>query len=256
MSVTVISLQSGSSGNCLYVEAAGVRLLLDAGISGRQAEQRLAAHGIDIRRVDALVLSHDHRDHVRAAGIFQRKYGLPLHATAPTLAACRWCLGPLEEVVTFQAGATLDFGAIQVQTCPTPHDAADGVVLVVQTAGARVGVLTDLGHAFAELPALVQSLDAVVLESNYDPQLLAAGRYPPHLKQRIAGPGGHISNLEAAALLAGCDGNLQWACLAHLSEQNNRPELALAASRRRVGPDRILHVASRYEAGALLQVAD
>jgi len=255
MGITVIPLQSGSNGNCIYVEAAGVRLLLDAGISGRQAEQRLAARGVDIRRVDGVILSHDHIDHVRSAGIFQRKFGLPLYATVPTFRACAWSLGRLDRVEHFFAGATLDFGATKVHTCPTPHDAADGVGLVIETGGVRVGVLTDLGHPFAALQSLLASLDAVVLESNYDADLLATGPYPPFLKQRIAGPGGHLSNDEAAELLAGCDGRLQWACLAHLSEQNNRPDLALGTARRRLGRDRNLHVASRYEVGQPLRVA-
>ncbi|MFO7653487.1 MAG: MBL fold metallo-hydrolase [Candidatus Krumholzibacteriia bacterium] len=255
MSITVIPLQSGSCGNCVYVESAGVRLLFDAGISGRQAEQRLAACGVDIRRVDAVVLTHDHGDHVRCAGVFQRKFGLPLHVTERTLQACARSLGRLERVERFRAGETLDFGSLRVHTYPTPHDAADGVALVVETAGARVGVLTDLGHAFAGLEPLVASLDAVVLESNHDPELLRTGPYPAFLKQRIAGPAGHLSNVDAADLLAGCDGRLQWACLAHLSAQNNRPDLALAACRHRLGPARTLHVASRHAAGRPLRVA-
>ncbi len=254
MSITVIPLQSGSNGNCIYLEAAGVRLLVDAGISGRQAEQRLAARGIDIRRVDGVVLTHDHADHTRAAGVFQRKFGLAVHATAPTLRACGRSLGSLARVVHFAAGETLDFGALRLHTVPTPHDAVDGVALVAESDTARVGVLTDLGHAFAELPPLLASLDAVLLESNYDPHLLAHGPYPAFLRRRIAGPGGHLSNAETAELLAGCDGRLQWACLAHLSEQNNRPDLALAAVRHRAGTRRALHVASRYAAGDRLRV--
>ena len=116
-----ISLQSGSNGNCIYVEADGVRLLFDAGISGIAAEERLAAHGRGIRSVDAVIISHDHGDHVRCAGIYQRKYGLPLYVTPKTIdrACSRLSLGKLRDVRHFRAGDTLRFSGVSVQTIPT-----------------------------------------------------------------------------------------------------------------------------------------
>lgn len=246
----IISLQSGSNGNCIYVEADDVRLLLDAGISGRQAEARLAAHGRDIRAVDAVIISHDHRDHARCLGVYQRKFQLPVYVTARTLAAaCAFQrLGQLQDVRHFVAGDTLRFGEVRVETIPTPHDGVDGVGFVVTHAGKRVGILTDLGHPFAGLDVVVRSLDAVLLESNYDPERLASGPYPPFLQERIRGPLGHLSNVEAAKLLAAAGDRLQWACLAHLSEQNNDPELALRTHRAVLGHHLPLFVASRYEA--------
>jgi phosphoribosyl 1,2-cyclic phosphodiesterase len=254
--VKIISLQSGSCGNCIYVEAGGVRLLLDAGISGAQAQRRLAQHGRDICSVDAILISHDHADHVRCMGVFQRKFGLPIYCTRKTLAAAaRWqSLGRLDDVQHFVAGERLCFGSVCVETIPTPHDAADGVGFVIDDGQRRLGVLTDLGHAFAGLYDLVATLDAVFIESNYDPQMLAAGPYPWLLKQRIRGPGGHLSNGEAASLLGESGHRLQWACLGHLSEENNHPELAVAAHRRALGTKLPLHVASRYEASAELQM--
>jgi len=251
----VISLQSGSNGNCVYVEAGAVRLLFDAGISGKQAQQRLAQHGRDIRDVDAVLISHDHADHVRCMGIYQRKFGLPLHVTAETLrAATRYPLGKLGAVQHFRSGASIRFGDVRVETIPTPHDGADGVAFVVDDGRHRLGILTDLGHVFETLPGVIDSLDAIFLESNYDPDMLAAGPYPPFLKDRIAGPAGHLSNLEAAELLSRTNGRLQWACLAHLSEQNNIPELALHTHRRVLGERFPLHVASRYHVGDVLQL--
>ena len=171
-----ISLQSGSNGNCIYVEAEGVRLLFDAGISGIQAEQRLAALGKDIRKVDALIISHDHADHLRCAGIYQRKYGIPLHITPRTLAAGKTLqLGRLSEVRPFQAGEGISFGSVSVQTIPTPHDGADGVAFVVETRQRRLGILTDLGHLFQGLETVIASLDAIILESNFDPEMLEQG---------------------------------------------------------------------------------
>ena len=199
----VISLQSGSNGNCFYVEAGDRRLLFDAGISGRQAELRLAEHGRDIRDVDALFISHDHRDHSASLGIFQRKFGVPVVVTEPTLeAAGRYkSLGKLDDVTFFQAGQCLASNGVRIETIPTPHDGVDGVGFVIDDGDSRLGILTDLGHMFDELIDVVRSLDAVVLESNYDPQMLARGSYPEFLQARIRGDGGHLSNEEAAMVL-------------------------------------------------------
>lgn len=251
-----ISLQSGSNGNCTYVEAGGVRLLIDAGISGVQAQRRLALFGVDIRHVDALIVSHDHVDHSRCAGIYGRKYGLPVYVTRRTLrAASRRCdLGRIPEARTFRAGDSLRFGDVTVETLPTPHDGADGVVFAIDSGSRRLGVLTDLGHVFDGLAEMVSTLDGVLLESNHDLEMLADGPYPAFLKRRIRGPGGHISNDEAAALIGGAGGRLRWACLAHLSEQNNTPEVALDTWRGILGPRLPLHVASRYEPTPVLEL--
>ena len=125
----MVSLQSGSNGNCIYVETDGIRLLFDAGISGRKAEQRLAAHGRDICDVDALVISHEHRDHARCMGIYQRKYGIPVHVTGKTLAASRsrHDVGEITDLRPYTAGSSLHFGDVTVETIRTPHDGVDGV---------------------------------------------------------------------------------------------------------------------------------
>jgi phosphoribosyl 1,2-cyclic phosphodiesterase len=250
MSMIAISLQSGSNGNCIYVETPGVRLLFDAGISGVQAADRLATHGRDIRTVDALIISHDHGDHIRHAGVFQRKYGLPIYVTPATLAAAasRCTLGTLKDVRHFRSGGKLQFGDVLVQAIPTAHDGADGSAFIVEAGEKRLGIMTDLGHVFQGLVRHVASLDAVFLESNYDPAMLAAGPYPAYLKERIKGPRGHLSNSEAADLLSrAADGaRLKWACLAHLSEQNNRPDVALGAHRRVLSERIALYTADRY----------
>ncbi len=253
-SMICISLQSGSNGNAIYVEADGVRLLFDAGISGTQAEGRLRVHQREIRQVDALIISHDHSDHIRCAGIYQRKYHLPIHLTRRTQEATYCSLGPIRDVRYFHSGGVLRFNDVAVHTIPTAHDAADGVAFVVEHGGKRLGIFTDLGHPFRGLGDLLATLDAVFLESNYDPEMLETGSYPWPLKQRIRGPHGHLSNLEAADLLRGCGRRLQWAALAHLSEENNDPRLALETHRQRVGRELPLLVASRYEVGEMLTV--
>ncbi len=240
----------------MYVETSTAKLLFDAGISGIRAERGLASHDRDIREVDAVLISHDHSDHIASIGVFQRKYGLPVYVTPPTLSAAlrRRALGAMRHVRHFDAGETLRFGSTLVETLPTPHDGVDGVAFTVQDKGRRLGVLTDLGHPYPALEAVINTLDAVFLESNYDPEMLHHGYYPWFLKRRISGPGGHLSNPEAAALLAASGGGLKWACLAHLSENNNTPEKALETHRRVVGDAFPLLVASRDKVGPLLQV--
>ena len=253
-----ISLQSGSSGNCIYVETPGVKLLFDAGITGVQAAERLAAHGRDIRKIDAVIISHDHGDHIRHAGVFQRKYGLPIYVTPATLAAAasRCTLGKLKDVRHFRSSGKLSFGDVQVQAVPTPHDGADGSAFVIEAGPKRLGIMTDLGHVFQGLTHLVSSLDAVFLESNYDPDMLANGPYPAYLKQRIKGPKGHLSNLEAAELLqrAAEAKRLKWACLSHLSEQNNNPDVALKTHRAVLSGSIKLYTADRYRVSGIFTV--
>ena len=252
----VISIRSGSSGNCIFVEAGKVRLLLDAGISGRQAEQALLESGQRIRDVDGLIISHDHRDHTRSLGVFQRKFGLPVYVTRGTLtvASGKERLGKLTDIRHFVAGRSIEFGDVRVETIPTPHDAVDGVAFVVDDGHTRVGVMTDLGYVFPGLREIVASLDAVVLESNHDPDMLEVGPYPESLKRRIRGQGGHLSNVEAAELLASATDRLQWACLAHLSDQNNDPQVALRVHQARLGHQFPLYVAGRDSVSEVLEV--
>ncbi len=249
------ALQSGSNGNCIYVEADGVKLLFDAGISGRQAALRLEQRGRRIRDVDALLLSHDHIDHTRGAGVFQRLFALPIHANQATFDRARGIIGKVKDFRRFRSGESVQFGNVAVETIRTPHDAYEGVAFVVDDGSIRVGIFTDLGHPFRGLGELIGTLDACYLESNYDEQMLDAGPYPEDLKRRIRGPRGHISNTEAAELVRESAGErLRLLVLAHLSEQNNDPEVAVATHRRILGEEFPLAVASRSEATEMFSV--
>lgn len=255
VAVLTCSLQSGSNGNAIYVEADGVRLLFDAGISGRQANLRLAMHHRNISDVDALLVSHAHSDHSRCAGVYQRLFGFPLHCTEGTQRAIRPFVGKLRDVRAFEPGAAIEFRSVRVHSIATPHDADQSVAFVIEHAGRRLGILTDLGHPFDGLPQLLTTLDAVYIESNYDPRMLDESWYPPQLKARIRGAAGHLSNDEAAALLAACGRDrLRWAALAHLSEENNHPDVALQTHHAVLGADYPLTVASRYDVSELLHV--
>ncbi len=248
------SLQSGSNGNAIYVEADGQRLLFDAGITGATAQRRMAVYGRSMGEVDAVIISHEHVDHIRSAGVYQRMFGLPIYLTRRTRAAT-WCnLGRLTDVRYFCSGDTLTFGRVAVHTIPTTHDAADGVAFVVECEGKRLGILTDLGHPFSGLLGLLESLDAAFLECNYDPEMLERGPYPQALKHRIKGNGGHLSNNESAGLLRACGRRPKWIAVAHLSRENNLPELAIGAQHAAVGRDYPVFLAPRYRASEFLAV--
>lgn len=236
----VITLQSGSSGNCVFVRSGDTCVLFDAGISGSKAESRLAEFGYDIRDCQALVLSHEHSDHISGAGAFHRKFGLPVYANLRTWNATRAkpSTGYMGCPNHFESGKPFQIGSLRIEPLRTPHDAVEGVCFVIEDndSGERFGLLTDLGHVFSGLEAIINSLDAVLIESNYDEEMLLQGPYPQHLKNRIAGKRGHISNEDAAQLLDKCQASqLQWVCLGHLSGQNNSPEVALATHRERHG---------------------
>jgi phosphoribosyl 1,2-cyclic phosphodiesterase len=239
------------------VQSGSTRLLIDAGISGRQAEMRLAAIGQPIGDIDAVLISHDHKDHGGSMGIFNRKFDLSILVTEKTLAVARshYSVGSIADTRHFLAGDTIQLGDFQVETVSTPHDCADGLVFVLDDGRHRLGVMTDLGHVFSGLAEVVESLDAVILESNYDSEFLSRGPYPEWLKQRIRGPHGHISNQESARLLKDAAGSqLKWACLAHLSQQNNSPIRALETHQRILDGRFTVHVAPRHEATGLLHI--
>jgi len=225
------------------VRSGDTALLFDAGISGSKAESRLAEHGYDIRECRAIVLSHEHHDHICGVGVYSRKFGLPVYANLRTWNATRakpsiGCMGSPNYFVT---GRTFEIGRLKIESILTPHDAVEGVCFVIEDieSGCRFGLLTDLGHVFHELRDAIRTLDAVLLESNYDEEMLESGPYPQHLKMRIAGKRGHISNRDAASLLDSCGSHrLQWVCLGHLSAHNNTPQVALE-THHAMGLDRI-----------------
>lgn len=249
----VISLQSGSSGNCIFVRSGSTQVLFDAGISGSKAKTRLAEFGHDIRECQAVVISHEHCDHISGLGAFHRRFGLPIYANEQTWqATCkRPSTGPIGGLNLFESGRPFQIGSLRIEPLPTPHDAIDGVCFVIEDVecGYRFGLLTDLGHVFSGLRKVIGTLDALLIESNYDEQMLRLGPYPQHLKNRISGRQGHLSNRESAELLDHCDAeHIQWVCLGHLSAQNNSPDIALATHRKRHG-DR-LHILCADRNGA------
>ena len=249
------SLQSGSNGNCIFVESGGVRLLFDAGLTGIQTKQRLESFGVDIATIDAVIISHIHNDHLRYAGVLQRQYNLPVWMTAGTYQEVRFLRRPgrVRDPQLFNSGDTLPFGSVKVETIQTTHDAPEGVCFVVDNGTTRLGIMTDLGSRFLGLQEIIATLDGVYLESNYDHEMLVNGTYPDALKQRILSNQGHLSNADAAALLLKSN-RLRWACLGHLSASNNRPEVALETHRNILGETLPLHIAPRFDVSEMLEL--
>ncbi|ROO27651.1 beta-lactamase [Salinisphaera orenii MK-B5] len=221
-------LGSGSKGNALVVEYAGTRVLIDCGFSAREIVRRLARLDLVPADIDAVVITHEHDDHWRGVSRFSRAHGVPVWLTPGTLAARR--ASELAAIELYSPHEPFAIGDIELFPYPVPHDAREPAQLVVGNGDKRLGVLADIGHATPHVREMIDGCDGLVLECNHDPQLLAAGPYPAYLKARVAGRLGHLSNAQAAELLAGIDASaLQQLVVAHISESNNRPELAQAA---------------------------
>lgn len=222
----VCLLASGSRGNATLIEADGYRLLIDAGLSAREIDRRLREIHLTADDLDALLISHEHHDHVSGIGPLARRHNLPVYIVPETAAAIPK-LGKIADLRYFVAGDRLQLGALDIATFSTTHDAVDPVGFVIDSAEGRIGFATDLGHATRLVIDALASSRVLILESNHDEVMLLDGPYPWPLKQRIQGRHGHLSNRAAADLLCeiAWDG-LEAIFLAHLSEENNQPELA------------------------------
>lgn len=223
------SLGSGSRGNSLLIESGNTRILVDAGFGPRETLRRLARLGMQPDDIGAILITHEHTDHVGGAFVCAAKFGWKLVMTAGTHVACRRT-APGVEVSLIDGHQSFELGDLSIQPFPVPHDAREPVQYVLGDGALRLGVLTDAGHVTPHMVAMLDRCDALVLECNHDSAMLANGNYPYPLKQRIAGSHGHLDNSAAASLLARVDGSrLRHVIAAHLSEQNNTPQLARAA---------------------------
>jgi len=224
-------LASGSKGNALLVCSGRTRLLIDAGLSARELCRRLEAVGVAPESLDAVLVTHEHVDHVRGLGPLSRRFALPVHmhhAATTTLADAQ----RPARLCEFAVGCELDFGDLAVRPFPVTHDASAPVGFTICGANGKLGVATDLGIATRLVAEELRGCRGLVLESNHDEEMLRDGPYPWPLKQRVRGQHGHLSNRDSAALLETlCWTGLEAICLAHLSETNNLPQLAEAAAR-------------------------
>jgi phosphoribosyl 1,2-cyclic phosphodiesterase len=224
-------LGSGSSGNATLVEGGGTRILIDAGLSPRALAERLQSAGVEPSSLAAVVISHEHTDHARGAAAFSAKWGVRLWGTAGTYAAAGLGAEEIAGYDVLQAGGRRRVGALSVTGVGIPHDAAEPLAFVISAEGASLGHATDLGHVNRGLVEAFRDCDALLVESNYDPEMLRSGPYPWSLKERILGLHGHLSNDDVARYLAqGLGGACRAVVLAHLSQKNNHPEVALMAA--------------------------
>ena len=256
----VCLLASGSRGNSTLIEADGFRLLIDAGLSGVETERRLATLGLDGEDLNAILVTHEHHDHVGGIGPLARRFNIPVHIDHKTHAALPK-LGKIEKLQLFAAGERFSCQGLSIESFSTTHDAVNPVGFVINSSEGRVGFATDLGMPTRLVAEQLKGCRVLVIEANHDEQMLWDGPYPWPLKQRIRGRHGHLSNLETGQLLNDVVWpGLEALFLAHLSEENNCPDLVAEQVRQTLAahgcqPKIIVgmqHQASSCFAGALL----
>jgi len=224
-------LASGSSGNSFLVQCNGSAVLVDAGLSAKQLCLRLETIGVDPKSLRGILVSHGHSDHVKGVGVLSRKYKLPVWMNKSTWAVVKGGVGSVHRLEIFETGKVFCAAGFKVHPFSVPHDCADPVGFRLSMGSARLGIATDLGTATGLIATLLTGVQVVVLESNHDPQMLMDGPYPWELKQRVRGRLGHLSNPDSARLLQRIfSDELQTVILAHMSETNNRAELALGCA--------------------------
>ncbi len=232
------SLASGSRGNCLVAEAGVTRVLVDCGLSPRETERRLARLGLAPAKLSAILVTHEHDDHVGHAYPFAARHALPVYLTHGTRRAQEDAGAAADgvELRLIEGRAPFAVGDVRVEPFTVPHDAREPVQFVLGDGARRLGVLTDLGTSTAHVESVLSGCDALVLETNHDLDLLWGGDYPKWLKERIGGPFGHLDNAAAGRLLAALErSRLKHVVAAHLSQQNNTAALARAALAQALG---------------------
>lgn len=229
MEAKVCVLSSGSCGNSVYIEAGETSVLVDSGLSGAKTEAALKDIGADPCKLDAVLVTHEHRDHTAGVGVLCRRYSLPMYATEATISRMKPVIGDISDCCVKTVNKHLEFEINDVKIRPfeIPHDAADPVGYSFCWGIKKITVATDIGHMNRILLSEISGSNLLVLESNHDRQMLLKGSYPWHLKKRILGRRGHLSNAEAGMALSKITGGDRFnVVLAHLSEQNNLPNLA------------------------------
>jgi phosphoribosyl 1,2-cyclic phosphodiesterase len=246
MSLYISALASGSNGNCYYIGNESEAILVDAGISCRETEKRMKRVGLSMNSVQGIFISHEHKDHTRGVEVISRKYNIPVFITDSTYKSSRLMLKP-NLVSSFSASMPVKIGNLLITSFPKSHDASEPHSFTINGQGIHVGVYTDIGIATENLKINLNQCHAAFLEANYDEKMLEEGKYPYHLKKRIRGDEGHLSNIQALELFMNHrNPALKLLVLSHLSAQNNSPELVRELFSSHAGGIRI-EVASRYQ---------
>jgi phosphoribosyl 1,2-cyclic phosphodiesterase len=243
MGVSVSVLASGSRGNSTMVQSSTTRILVDAGISCRETFKRVKAAGHDPHSIDAIVISHEHSDHIYGLLVLAKKLNIPVfmtgathHAWAKSLRDADGESPRLAKLEVFSSGRSFQIGDIAITPFTIPHDAVDPVGFTFRAEGVKVAIATDLGYMPASVCDQLRNCDVLVIESNHDLEMLRIGPYPWSVKQRVMSRVGHLSNDALAEFFAqNYDGHASYVVLAHLSEHNNHPELARGAAEKALG---------------------
>ncbi len=233
-------LGSGSRGNAVYIESGETAILIDAGFSGKEIERRLGLIGRDLDDLDAILLTHEHNDHIQGAGILSRRCGLPLYVTAGTLRGGEKRLGRSCRFSEIGSGDYFEIRDMTIRSFAISHDCQEPVGFVIRNDQVSLGYCTDTGRVSHLIGQRLKGCQGLILEFNHDPELLRMGPYPLVLQQRVRSSQGHLANEQAAEFLSTLihDG-LEQVVLAHLSETNNRPELAMARAQEVVAASRV-----------------
>lgn len=252
-SLYVTSLNSGSNGNCYYIGNDEEAVLIDAGLSCRETEKRMHRLGLAMKKVKAIFISHEHGDHIRGLEVLSRKHQLPVYISSATLLHSGLELDP-KLVRPLVAGTTIVMGALLINAFLKNHDAADPHSFTVENSETCIGIFTDIGKVCDNLSTHFKRCHAAFLEANYDEVMLQNGRYPYHLKNRIRGGRGHLSNKEALQLFLSCKpAHMSHLLLAHLSADNNHPDLVRDLFMEQANGTNII-IASRYQETPLYAV--
>jgi phosphoribosyl 1,2-cyclic phosphodiesterase len=228
--VRFCSLGSGSTGNAWLVESGATRVLIDCGIGPGRLTRRLLRVGVEPATIDAILITHEHDDHVGGAAAFARRHAIPVHATYGTVQGSGTALSGIDRLLELEPSGRVAIGDLEVLPVAVPHDAREPVQYVMSDGDVKLGVITDLGSITPHVAASFSGLDALVLEANHDEDMLRDGPYPKFLKERVGGRYGHLSNAVAARLLDAVAGDrLQHVVAAHLSLKNNTALLARSA---------------------------
>ncbi len=252
--LSVCVLASGSRGNATYISDGLTAILIDAGLSGVEIQRRMVGKGLDPRSLDAILVSHEHADHIQGVGVLSRRFGLTVYMNDGTWQASGSALGKLSGVCPFTCGHSFAIGSLAIHPFSISHDAEDPAGFTIVCNGAKVGVATDLGIVTGVVKTHLRACDILILEANHDSQMLIDGPYPWPLKQRIRGRSGHLSNDDTALLLEELlHDRLAHVILAHLSAENNTPEKASRVVKTVLNGARVdLHVASQTSGSRLL----
>ncbi|WDV45840.1 MBL fold metallo-hydrolase [Clostridiaceae bacterium M8S5] len=229
MSIRFCSLASGSSGNCQYIETEKIRILVDAGLSGKRIQQALESIQVDPKTINGILVTHEHSDHVKGVGILSRRFNLPIYVNTNTWESMRNSMGKVKEenIKTFTTGDHFEIADLGIESFKIHHDASDPVGYCINHKSTKISLLTDTGHVDEEIKKKIKKSNLLLLESNHNPEMVRVGRYPWPLKKRILGDFGHISNEVAGETITDVyTYDMKVILLAHLSQENNFPELA------------------------------